>query len=416
MQYKEVYMRKTYQSILLIVLFALVPSALSLTIAATPASIDFGTVLREGYAESRFKFSTYAQEPVLIRLHSTSPESPMNDWVFLYAANGTQIQHGDVLSVDQAHPLQVFVTFEPPIDAPNGAYNTTVGAIVEGNLDDEIVNPGDTVARIRTGVSLRLSGTIDDVEILSCLASDLSLNNPEQGETLLFTSRIKNTGNVIMSPQAEVEIWNQEKTIKLTEQALDMGTIRPTVTALTEGGLATDDFLPGTYIAVISMPACAISDKLLSFTVFPAGTKNSQGNIRSTNLPSIIYGQNPFSVKVAFENLGEDIVVARFSGGIYKRDVLIQTLESERLSVRPKERIELDAGVFVPVDTKNTQERYVLKGRVYFGNRQTDEYVKVFFVRDKEPGKGLPWSSLALIAIMVAIILVLVALIARNRR
>ena len=147
-----------------------------------------------------------------------------------------------------------------------------------------------------------------------------------------------------MSPQVNVEIWNNEKTILLKKESSDLGLIKPTITALTEGSFSTDDLLPGSYVAVVSIPECAINGKLLSFTVFPTGTKNTQGTIRSTNLPSIIYGQDPFSIKVVFNNLGEDIVVARFSGGIYKEDVLISTLESERLSVRPKQSIELDAG------------------------------------------------------------------------
>src|SRR3989338_6253443 len=167
--------------IILLLLLVILPSSFALNIAVTPAAVDFGSVLREGYAQGRFKFSTYSNEPILIKLYTTTPDSPMNDWIFMHTVNGTRIQPGDILSVDINHPLQVLVTFEPTSDAPNGNYITTIGAMVEGNLDDKPANPGDTVARIQTGVSLRLSGTIDDLEVLSCLSVDLSLNNPEQG-------------------------------------------------------------------------------------------------------------------------------------------------------------------------------------------------------------------------------------------
>jgi hypothetical protein len=400
-----------FSIILFVLLFA--GSVFGLDIALTPGSVNFGSVLREGFAQGSFKFSTYSEDPVTIMLYHSERDNPMNKWVNMYLPNGTTINISDRLSLDKNNPLVIFVTFEPGIDAPNGDYQTTIGATVEGNLDSTPAE-GQTVAKIRTGVSVKLSGKIDDVESLSCQATNLEINSPELGEPVSFKSRIKNTGNVYLNPRLEIEIWDLQKTRLIKTIEGNLGQIKPTISAETQFDFDSSDIIPGDYIASINVRQCNIENKLISFKVLNVGSKSLDGIIKKINIPNFIYGFKPFAVKVSFENLGNSETVARFSGGIYKDNILIQILESERLSVKPKESIELDSGFFSPVENNIGEERYVFKGKVYYGNKQTEEFSKVFFVTNKEEEKQN--TNWVLIIGMAAIILVLIAIVAKRRK
>lgn len=399
--------------ILVILMFIMCISfASALDIALTPGSLNFGTVLREGYSEGRFKFTTYSSELVTVKLYHSDPDNPMNRWLYMHAANGSEIKIGDSLTLDRNNPLNIYITFEPDSDSPNGEYSTTVGATIESGSDSDL-DGGDTVAKIKTGVSIKLVGTIDDVEILSCKAVNLNLNSPELGELGTFSARVKNTGNILLNPRIEIDIWDKLKTRVVKTVTGNLGLIKSTVTADTQFSFETLDLPPGDYVASVNLGQCNINNKLMTFRVLEIGSKGLDGIIKFIDIPEVVYGLNPFQVIVDFENLGDDSTVARFSGGVYKDGILIKTLESTPITVGAKESVELDAGYFTPAETRNQEDRYVLRGRVYYGNKQTKEVTKVFFVNKTSKGLDL---NVVLIIGMIAVIMVLMAMIIKQNK
>lgn len=393
--------KKICVSFIILIFILSFNSVFSLDIALTPGSIDFGTVLREGFAQDDFKFTTASNSPILVNLYHTDPNSELNDWIYMQHPNGSEIRVGETLEVRKDKPLKIIISFEPPSDAPNGDYATNVGATVEGALDSS-AREGDTVAKIKTGVSIKIKAKIDDVEKISCLASDMSVSSPEIGEPLSFTTRMKNTGNVVIDPDVKIIIFDELKTREIKTVDGNLGKIKPTILDNAQFDIESMDLPPGKYVASVNIDTCNIENRLINFRVLDVGSKSFDGRIKSINVDEVIYGINSIPLKVLFENLGETSTVARFSGGIYKEGILIQNLNSERITVGASEIVELDIGTFTPVETRDKEERYVLRGKVYYGNKQTKEYSKVFFV-DKTD--NFNFSTQLLILVIIGIII-----------
>jgi len=388
-------------------------SIYSLDIALTPGAVNFGSVLREGFAQGSFTFSTYSETPIIVRVYNVDKNNMMDQWIYMHLSNGTEIKINDVLLLDKNHPLKIFVTFEPSSDAPNGDYQTTVGATIEEGPNNINIEEGGTVARIKTGLSVKLTGKIEDVETLSCQASNMVINNPEIGEPITIASRIKNTGNIYLNPKIEVQIWDSQKTRLIKSFEGNLGLIKPTISSDTQFDIDSGEFAPGKYMASVYLRQCNLENKLMSFEILDIGSKTSDGRIRYVSIPSIIYGYKPTSIKVTFENIGEDDTVARAYCEIYKDNVMIYPLISDSVRVTKKESIDIPLGYFTPSQTRYAEDRYVLKCRVHYGTKDTPEYTKVFFVKPEEKTSNL---NLALIIGMTLIILILLIVVAARKR
>ena len=408
---------KKYSLIIILTMFIILTTltVTSLDIALTPGSLNFGTVLRDGFSQGSFKFSTYSEKPITVMLYNSQPNSLMNSWIYMHSVNGSDIKIGDKIQLDKNHPLIIFITFEPANDAPNGDYDTTIGATVEVSADTS-ENVGETVAKIKTGISIRLSGSINDVESISCSATNLIINSPENGESVIFNTRIKNTGNIILNPRLEIEIWDKDKTRLIKKIDGNLGMIKPTINAETQYEFDSSNLPPNEYVASVSLKQCNVENKLMSFRVLEIGTKNLDGRIKSLDIPSIVYGFKPLRIRVTFENFGSQSVASQAICHIYKDNIEIvpPPVSEKSIIVKAKESAELDSGYFTPVQTKNDEDRYVAKCYVHYGNKQTDEYSKVFFVK-KEAEKKSNNPAILIVGMVLLILILIGVIIKRNK-
>lgn len=398
-------------SVLILIIFS--ASCLSLDIALTPGSVDFGSVLRNGFSQGSFTFTTYSQIPITVILYKTQTNNPMDNWIFMHLSNGTEVNVSDILTLDKNHPLKIFVTFEPSFDAPNGNYQTRIGATIAESDNSSNISNGQTLERISAGVSVTLSGKIEDVERLSCVVSDFQINTPELGESIMINSKIKNTGNIYINPKIDVEIWDSQKTKMIQKFDGNLGIIKPTISSGTEFDIDSGLFSPGDYIASVSFGQCNVKNQLMTFKILDVGSTSMDGRIKDVSVSSVVYGYNPIPIKVTFENLGAD-TVARSYCEVYKDNVMIYPVISESTMIKSMESVDIPVGYFAPSQTENKEDRYVLTCRVHYGTKDTLEYSKVFFVDQKQTTTNL--NVVLIIGMIVIIIILLIFIMLRKKK
>jgi hypothetical protein len=178
--------------------------ALSFTSAAnigvSPASFQFSNVMRSGHAEGNFVVISDSKSPVSVELQ---PYGNISSW-FNLSNTSFSIVGGE---------KKVKISVNPPSDVPNGNY---VGYVKITTVSNSSSEQGYAVGKIKSSIDLKISVSITDVQSISCVANNFSINSIELGDKIVLGMDIKNNGNVMISPDVFADVYdnNQIDTIK----------------------------------------------------------------------------------------------------------------------------------------------------------------------------------------------------------
>lgn len=322
-------------------------------VGVSPSNIVFEEVLRGGYAEDNFLVSFDLEDPVNVEI---STRGDISDWINL-SLNET------VVSIN--NPKRVGFSISPPSGTPNGLYTGFI-VVKTGALVDE-TEEGHATSKIRGTLEMAVSVQVTDVEVSSCDARKFSALSVEEGDDLVFTTEVSNTGNVNLNPEFKIEIWNQDQTeiVKTIDHLGKM--IRPTSTLLYEIredslGLDIDQY----WVEVDAIDC--LDSGFLTFDLLEEGALRANGLITSMFSIPEVEVKDTVPIFIVFKNTGQKEVTAQFKGEINRDGKIFQLLESEESLVRVGEFTN-----FTLYFTPDKPGTYIPKGRVFYDKKRTAE-------------------------------------------
>lgn len=323
--------------ILFLVIFS--SGVFSQSLAISPPSIDFGPLIRGGYAEETIRISTREEIPKEISIE-LSDESNLT-WFRIEPEQ-------DSYTVSRDNPLELNFILEPPVDQPNGFYESQINFRVSPESEDEL--SGETISRLSYSISGLLSAEISDLEIDDCsihsLSFDESLSIDDQ--TFSFSLDFRNTGNVFIEPTVELTFKDSiDESIELRRE-IDFDTINPTISETLSEEFNTN-LDEGQFLLEISVPHCDFSRSSL-INIIGEGELISSGRVSNVKIePQRTIVNNPIEIIASYVNDGQrqNTVFVRFA--IYRDGQVVDFIDTEEVNVDKGERYDFST-IFTPQD------------------------------------------------------------------
>jgi len=357
-----------FTSLILISLFSLIfiISLIPLTqaavgVGASPASLHFDNMLRDGYAEGYITVSVGSDEFVSV---SATPKGDIAEWM--------DFPEGPYSQINKNNLKKFKIIIRPPSDVANGVYKGTI-RFTTSPLGTISSGAGSA---IQVSIDVVITVTITDLQFLRCKASSFEIRDTEQGQPILFITNVRNEGNVKIKPGVDITIWNQRQDKIVNTFNLNSNEeILPTTSKSIFFNMPSTNLGLSQYWASITVKPCQ-DNKLLTFDVVEPGTLSSDG-ILKTIITKIWAEPNEIVPIVAvFQNFGEFPVKAIFKGNVQESGRILQIIESGEKTVNVGEEANLTT-FFTP----KSPGRYIVKGRVYYGSKQTYENTGIINVQ-----------------------------------
>ncbi len=384
--------KKTFFLMIIPVLIILIPSALSVGLGVSPASLTFDNVLKGGYAQNGVYISTFASDNNTITFEK---EGQIKDWIII-ENNITNV------TIGMNSPRYVKIMIEPPSDTANGNYS---GDIIIRNED--VANPDTGIgSAVKAQFMMKIYVSVTGDQIKACSGGGLTISDAEIGFPLAISSIIKNEGNVRLSPPIFVEIWDKYQQNIVYSKTLTTQSILPTETFESIQDLNVD--LPvDQYWATIKVPDCNV-EGTQTFNIVEKGGISDKGElIRVENKPWASTDEI-IPITAVFRNDGARVVTAKFKGEILFGDKVVKIIDTDSIDANPGEVVALQT-FFKPGD----QGQYFVRGKVYFNNKLTSEKASVINVNatttnTNSSGKILIWTTLFLIITGILVMMILI--------
>jgi hypothetical protein len=373
-------MEKNKIVMVIILLFAAVilSSGASATLGVSPASLGFPNMLRAGFSQRSILISTLSDSMIVDLVAGGN----ISSWINFSQNN---------ISVSTGNPKMVYVMIRPPRDMPNGNYSgyITVKRRSEGALE-QIEGIGNVVTM---SIKIPVDVQITDREILACTAYSFSIESVEEGADSSIRMFLRNEGNVRISPELKVDVWNQERTEIVKFFSFIPESMLPSIDEEISFPLPADGIAIGQYWADLSVDECGASD-VVTFDVLEKGALSSVGRLLQITSTPWINALETAKIDAVFINEGKKTVSARFQGTVSYAGQILSVLESESVSVSPQETVSLTT-FFKP----ESQGRYVVEGKVYYDKKFTFSASTIINVREK---KAQLFSVITVIYIIIA--------------
>lgn len=393
-------------------------SAFSASIGLSPGSVNFDGVLRGGYAEHSVVLSTSSTEPLGCQITEVGPAKT---W-FRYEADGNE---GRQFTLQPRSHLRLKIIAEPPSDVPNGVYE---GIITVATIPHSGVG-GGTGSVISTGVSLRYSIVISDLEKAQYSVPEVTVKDTEERMPIEFESAILNDGNVRVYPKIKIDILGEDgqtlyKTAEFTDR-ISLPTTRQNQLFIVQNDLEVGKYI-GRFTAFLNNEK--VREELLPFEVLEKGSLRIQGKLVKVELNKIwVYEEEIVEIKATFQNNGVLSTPAVFKGKATVDDTVVQIFESDEIELGPGE-----VGDLVMYYTPKSPGRHIISGTVHFSKKVTEEKSSILNVLNKEDapkvsndspdtGKqssdngGLDINSILMVVIALLITAVLLGILLNRR-
>jgi hypothetical protein len=206
-------------SIAVVVFFLIVmlfPAVNAASIGVNKAVINFDNVLKDGYAQEVIVVST--SFPTDIGLDYEF-DGDIAEWMRIEPSNETIVMNSN-------RPAFITVIVEPPADAQIRDYN---GRLLLSTGDITNIT-GQMGAAVRVAFEVRINVRLTGTQIVDCVVGGLDITDTEINDPIGFYATVHNTGNVRLSPDFVLDVWDQYQTrvVKTYEFTVD-DEILPTV-------------------------------------------------------------------------------------------------------------------------------------------------------------------------------------------
>ncbi len=382
-----------YASILIIFLLSLsIPNTEAVGVGVSPATLHFGNMLREGYAEGYFYVSVGTDDFVTV---SVSPRGEIAEWL--------EFPDGAQFEVNKVNQKRFKVVIKPPADVANGVYSGVITFTTAplGSVE------GAVGSAIQASVEARITIEITDLQFLKCKVKNFEIKSTEENQPILISVRVQNEGNVRVKPEVSVVVWNQRQdevvksfNLKTSENVL------PTTEKDFFFSPSSEDLGISQYWADLSVSPCEDS-KLLTFDIVEPGSLALDG-IFKTILTKVWVDIGEITpVTAVFQNVGEAAVKAKFRGNVELNGRVVQLLETEEVVVDVGETTNLTT-FFTP----KGPGRYIIRGRIYYGNKQTFENTGIINVL----GTVINWPLIIVYSLIVLLLIFIIYKLSRRRK
>ncbi|MCP3686332.1 MAG: hypothetical protein GY861_27120 [bacterium] len=399
---KKFKMKKIMLLLFLVSLFSV--SYVSAATIGVSGTIDFTKVLKGGYAERVISISTNSEEEVFAHFVA---DGDVKDWLS-FDPDTDRIN----FSIDRQYKLKIIV--QPPEDTKSGNYSGKLVFIT----DAEGAGSGRAGSAISVGVESNINIEVVGGEIVGCSAGAFRFSDAEINYPFKLGVTVRNTGNVRISPELTVDVWDQLQENLVLTKNFDTESVLPTVDRTSELTFSTNKLPVGQYWVKMSMPECFASD-FHTFTVVEEGGILDKGHFAGIKSDVWAFTGQPILITATFANTGQRMVMAKFKGNVKLDDRIVHVLETDELRVEAGEKQDFDI-YFTPEKAGH----YIASGRFTYNDKLTFERSTVLNVNDEgeeeiaeeKEKKQFSFVLLAVYIVIIVTIFFLVRLIVLNKR
>ena len=294
-------------------------------LSTSPATVDFKDILRGGYAEQFFVIKNIDVSPVEIRM---GPEGGVADWIEVHEETPF------ILGANEAKIVKV--SFNPPLDAANGKYNTTI-FITAIPLDAV----GQSGVMFTWGIDIPVFLEITDAQVANYTVEAFAVSNAEECKVIQYSINVFNRGNVRVEPKYHAKILNAEDQTLVKEFDYQAESLLPTQirTDIVRIPYELSQFrcIPqGQYTLQVD---AYLEDEIIEtntrfFEVLEPGSLTILGNLKGIDYPEEVSLGEVVRIDGTFRNVGEESLVSKMKCEIYAEDErLISFVESDQREV-----------------------------------------------------------------------------------
>jgi len=395
-------------------LIGLIPILLMLLVAVNVGAAGFGVGPLNLEITDALRGEEY-QETVIAKYTAEAGESQqcilklnaagdISEWISFYNPSDptTPIRSINAFAGEWTY---IMVKFNIPEDAPIG---TADGTIYARTTPPESGTEGEITVSIQGTVDVTI--TVTGTRILTGVVDSITAGDTEVGYPLRIEVHFRNTGNVVATPQIDVEITKDDAAIDSDTFAETK--VKPGKSETISAGWDTDGRELGDYSAhvAISLDEEVIATEELNFAILPVGTLSRAGIFEELSLQAEAKLGTLTKVQATFFNTGQIDTRAKFIGELYCDNELIDTLESEETLVPVGQR-DILTSYMIP----EKQGDYDIKGYINYEGKKTEVKEISFSIGEASGGHSFNWLILAVTAIAILVGVIAYMAIRRKR-
>jgi hypothetical protein len=344
--------------VIVFVLCLLSPTAIASGIGVAPSTLEIEEVMRGSEFERLILVFNPGEEVSGYALNATGDAM---SWIsFAERYTETPIER---ITVPAGGEASVLVKITVPPDAPNGEHEATIvvtGAPVEGE-------EGGTASAVALSATVHVTIAVTGTQILAGEVIGISTRDTEVGYPQWTEVVLQNTGNVVATPQIDVEITKDGKFIdSLTFAEAEVG-VESLETITMEWNTTGNELGDYSENVTVLLGGEVLATEDLQFKLLPVGTLSRQGSLTDISYEGEPSVDKTVKILVTFANTGEIDTKAKFIGEVYVDGDLVDTISSEELLVPVRETGTLTA--YLKIEKGSS---YTIKGHALYEGKTTE--------------------------------------------
>lgn len=378
----------------LLTLLAIAPNVGAIGVGVAPSKFTIHDALRGREFERTITIFNVENETARLALNATGD---IKDWVSFHeidneaSINTTLVPSGS---------KKIVIRFTVPSNVASGSYTST---IYVQTIPEELTESTGAAAVMGVRVPVEAMIIVTGTQILTGWIQDISTMDVEVNYPLRIKVDFQNTGNVIARPIVAINI-TKNKTL-IDSFVYSQTEIKPNSKETISIEWDTTGNEAGDHVANVSVSLGeeVLSEKDLQFNILAEGTLTRQGELNE-----IFYIEEPLinryiKILVEFENTGMIDSNAQFKGEIYVDEGLVDVIESDELTVPPKE-----TGTLTSYLNIQNPGDYTIRGYVIYDGKKTETREISFGVPAVQSGSQASFDvgMLAIVAVIVLLIIV----------
>ena len=326
-------------------------------IGLSPAEISFKGMIRGGYSEKYFTVSNPTDDLADVNIAITGS---VGSWTIIEPQQFTL----------QGRSFGVFkVIVQPPADTPNGVYNGQIMVVGRPHVSSE---GGASSVSVASAVAAGLTVEVSDVQTLRLNVEAASISDTEECRSIIAEFRLRNLGNVRITPHITFDIKNSEgvtvqKHEQNTEEVLPTRATYSMImlpyqltksTCIPEGQYTVD--------AVIYSDTTVMGRATLGFHVWPRGHLTISGEIIEIQAPTNVTLGETARIDAVFKNTGQLPVSAKLVAEILSGAAIVDTISGD-----PKEVGIGGIDKLTAYWRPSSPGRYIIRAKATFEDHET---------------------------------------------